>query len=174
MECGGGMKRTKPKACPFDEPPPDEQPLGRNGNGSHETQRITHPDHPHRQPAPARWSRRHAGRRVSGREGGRERAGRLCRPSRPRQTPCRPRPGRGLTSSTAGEQPRISFSTYVTQRMSGFGGGWTRRGTPRPERVSLHRRAPAWCSLMRDVPMCVSPAVLRPGWTPPSRNATTC
>ena len=34
----------------------------------------------------------------------------------------------GVDVVNGGEQSRISFSTYVTQRMSGFGGGWTRRG----------------------------------------------
>ena len=34
----------------------------------------------------------------------------------------------GVDVINSGEQSRVSFSTYVTQRMSGFGGGWTRRG----------------------------------------------
>ena len=34
----------------------------------------------------------------------------------------------GVDVINNGEQSRISFSTYVTQRMSGFGGSWTRRG----------------------------------------------
>ena len=34
----------------------------------------------------------------------------------------------GIDVINSGEQSRISFSTYVTQRISGFGGSWTRRG----------------------------------------------
>ena len=34
----------------------------------------------------------------------------------------------GVDIINNGEQSRISFSTYVTQRMDGFGGSWTRRG----------------------------------------------
>ena len=47
----------------------------------------------------------------------------------------------GVDVINNGEQSRISFSTYVTQRMSGFGGAWTRRG---------HRdqnEFPRWCVL---------------------------
>jgi 5-methyltetrahydropteroyltriglutamate--homocysteine methyltransferase len=33
----------------------------------------------------------------------------------------------GIDVVNSGEQSRVSFSTYVTQRMSGFGGSWTRR-----------------------------------------------
>ena len=34
----------------------------------------------------------------------------------------------GVDVINSGEQSRVSFSTYVTQRMSGFGGSWDRRG----------------------------------------------
>ena len=34
----------------------------------------------------------------------------------------------GVDVINNGEQSRVSFSTYVTQRMSGFGGSWDRRG----------------------------------------------
>ena len=55
-----------------------------------------------------------------------------------------------------GEQSRISFSTYVTQRMAGFGGSWTRRGhRDQNEYPSLVR--PRVVQLMRDVPTCVGP-----------------
>ncbi len=53
-----------------------------------------------------------------------------------------------------GEQSRVSFSTYVTQRMSGFGGSWTRRGhRDQNEFPSIVR--PRVVQIMRDVPMCV-------------------
>ena len=55
-----------------------------------------------------------------------------------------------------GEQSRVSFSTYVTQRMSGFGGAWTRRGhRDQNEFPSLAR--PRVVQLMRDVPTWVGP-----------------
>ena len=34
----------------------------------------------------------------------------------------------GVDVINSGEQSRVSFSTYVTQRMSGFGVSWDRRG----------------------------------------------
>ena len=34
----------------------------------------------------------------------------------------------GVDVINSGEQSRVGFSTYVTQRMSGFGGSWDRRG----------------------------------------------
>ena len=62
----------------------------------------------------------------------------------------------GVDVVNGGEQSRISFSTYVTQRMSGFGGGWTRRGhRDQNEFPSIAR--PRVVQLMRDVPMCVGP-----------------
>ena len=62
----------------------------------------------------------------------------------------------GVDVVNGGEQSRISFSTYVTQRMSGFGGGWTRRGhRDQNEFPSIVR--PRVVQLMRDVPMCVGP-----------------
>ena len=60
----------------------------------------------------------------------------------------------GVDVINGGEQSRISFSTYVTQRMSGFGGAWTRRGhRDQLEFPSVER--PRVVQLMRDVPMCV-------------------
>ena len=62
----------------------------------------------------------------------------------------------GADVVNGGEQSRISFSTYVTQRMSGFGGGWTRRGhRDQNEFPSIAR--PRVVQIMRDVPMCVGP-----------------
>ena len=62
----------------------------------------------------------------------------------------------GLDIINNGEQSRISFSTYVTQRMSGFGGSWTRRGhRDQNEFPALAR--PRVVQLMRDVPTCVGP-----------------
>ena len=62
----------------------------------------------------------------------------------------------GVDVVNGGEQSRVSFSTYVTQRMSGFGGGWTRRGhRDQNEFPSIAR--PRVVQLMRDVPMCVGP-----------------
>ena len=62
----------------------------------------------------------------------------------------------GVDVINNGEQSRISFSTYVTQRMSGFGGSWTRRGhRDQNEYPSLVR--PRVVQLMRDVPTCVGP-----------------
>ena len=62
----------------------------------------------------------------------------------------------GVDVINNGEQSRISFSTYVTQRMSGFGGAWTRRGhRDQNEFPSLVR--PRVVQLMRDVPTCVGP-----------------
>ncbi len=62
----------------------------------------------------------------------------------------------GVDVVNNGEQSRISFSTYVTQRMSGFGGAWTRRGhRDQNEFPSIAR--PRVVQLMRDVPTCVGP-----------------
>ena len=62
----------------------------------------------------------------------------------------------GIDIINSGEQSRVSFSTYVTQRMSGFGGGWTRRGhRDQNEFPSIAR--PRVVQLIRDVPMCVGP-----------------
>ena len=62
----------------------------------------------------------------------------------------------GIDVINSGEQSRISFSTYVTQRMSGFGGSWTRRGhRDQADFPSVAR--PRVVELMRDVPMCIGP-----------------
>ena len=66
----------------------------------------------------------------------------------------------GVDVINNGEQSRISFSTYVTQRMDGFGGSWTRRGhRDQNEFPSLAR--PRVVQLMRDVPTCTSPVAYR-------------
>lgn len=58
----------------------------------------------------------------------------------------------GVDVINNGEQPRVSFSTYVAQRMSGFGGSWQRRGhrdqneypgVVRPRRILLTQGIPA-------------------------------
>ena len=62
----------------------------------------------------------------------------------------------GVDVINNGEQSRISFSTYVTQRMSGFGGAWSRRGhRDQNEFPSVAR--PRVVQLTRDVPTCVGP-----------------
>ena len=62
----------------------------------------------------------------------------------------------GIDVVNGGEQSRISFSTYVTQRMSGFGGAWTRRGhRDQVEFPSVVRSRVV--NLMTGVPMCVGP-----------------
>ena len=62
----------------------------------------------------------------------------------------------GVDVVNGGEQSRVSFSTYVTQRMSGFGGAWDRRGArDQNEFPSVAR--PRVVQLQRDVPMCVGP-----------------
>lgn len=66
----------------------------------------------------------------------------------------------GVDIINNGEQSRISFSTYVTQRMDGFGGSWTRRGhRDQNEFPALAR--PRVVQLMRDVPTCVGPVAYR-------------
>ena len=62
----------------------------------------------------------------------------------------------GVDIINNGEQSRVSFSTYVTQRMSGFGGSWDRRGQrDQNEFPSVAR--PRVVQLMQGVPTCVGP-----------------
>ena len=64
--------------------------------------------------------------------------------------------GAGVDIINGGEQPRISFSTYVSQRMSGFGGSWTRRGQrDQMEYPSVLRQRVV--NLMEGVPTCTGP-----------------
>ena len=62
----------------------------------------------------------------------------------------------GVDVVNNGEQSRVSFSTYVTQRMAGFGGAWTRRGHRDQNEFPAVAR-PRVVQLMRDVPTCVGP-----------------
>ena len=62
----------------------------------------------------------------------------------------------GVDIINSGEQSRTSFSTYVTQRMSGFGGSWTRRGH-RDQNEFPNVVRPRVIQLMRDVPQCTGP-----------------
>ena len=62
----------------------------------------------------------------------------------------------GIDVINSGEQSRTSFSTYVTQRMSGFGGSWTRRGHKDQNEFPNIAR-PRVIQLMRDVPQCTGP-----------------
>ena len=66
----------------------------------------------------------------------------------------------GVDVINNGEQSRISFSTYVTQRMAGFGGSWTRRGHRDQNEFPAIAR-PRVVQLMRDVPTCVGPLAYR-------------
>ena len=62
----------------------------------------------------------------------------------------------GVDVINNGEQSRVSFSTYVTQRMSGFGGAWDRRGhRDQNEYPAIVR--PRVVNLTRGVPTCVGP-----------------
>ena len=62
----------------------------------------------------------------------------------------------GVDVINSGEQSRVSFSTYVTQRMTGFGGSWTRRGHKDQNEFPGIAR-PRVVQLMRDVPQCTGP-----------------
>ena len=62
----------------------------------------------------------------------------------------------GVDIINNGEQSRVSFSTYVTQRMSGFGGAWDRRGH-RDQNEFLSIVRPRVVNLTRGVPTCIGP-----------------
>ena len=62
----------------------------------------------------------------------------------------------GVDVINSGEQSRTSFSTYVTQRMTGFGGSWTRRGHKDQNEFPGIAR-PRVVQLMTDVPQCTGP-----------------
>ena len=66
----------------------------------------------------------------------------------------------GIDIINSGEQSRTSFSTYVTERMSGFGGSWTRRGHKDQNEFPNIAR-PRVVQLMRDVPQCTGPLEYR-------------
>jgi 5-methyltetrahydropteroyltriglutamate--homocysteine methyltransferase len=62
----------------------------------------------------------------------------------------------GIDVGNSGEQSRISFSTYVTLRMSGFGGRGRRRGhKDQNEYPGVMRPRPV--DLMNSVPKCIGP-----------------
>ena len=79
----------------------------------------------------------------------------------------------GVDVVNNGEQSRVSFSTYVTQRMAGFGGAWTRSG---------HRDQNEFPSIVRSASRAVDARrphvhrapVLRPAGRGGSGNATIC
>ena len=62
----------------------------------------------------------------------------------------------GVDVINSGEQSRVSFSTYVTQRMTGFGGSWTRRGHKDQNEFPGIAR-PRVVQQKRDVPQCTGP-----------------
>ena len=62
----------------------------------------------------------------------------------------------GVDVINSGEQSRVSFSTYVTQRMSGFGGSWDRRGH-RDQNQFPGIARPRVVQLITGVPTCVGP-----------------
>ena len=62
----------------------------------------------------------------------------------------------GIDIVNSGEQSRTSFSTYITQRMSGFGGSWTRRGHKDQNEFPNIAR-PRVVQIMQDVPQCIGP-----------------
>ena len=62
----------------------------------------------------------------------------------------------GVDVINSGEQSRVSFSTYVTQRMSGFGGSWDRRGHKDQNEFPGIAR-PRVVQLITGVPTCVGP-----------------
>lgn len=62
----------------------------------------------------------------------------------------------GIDVGNSGEQSRISFSTYVTLRMSGFGGSWQRRFDPRFASYA-GIVGPAPVDIINDAPKCIGP-----------------
>jgi len=62
----------------------------------------------------------------------------------------------GIDIGNSGEQSRISFSTYVSLRMSGFGGSWRRRGhRDQNEYPGLVVSRPV--DIMNNAPKCIGP-----------------
>ena len=61
----------------------------------------------------------------------------------------------GVDVINGGEQSRVSFSTYVTQRISGFGGSWDRR-IQRDQNEFPTVARPGVVQFM-SVPMCIEP-----------------
>jgi len=62
----------------------------------------------------------------------------------------------GVDIGNSGEQSRMSFSTYVIHRMSGFGGSWARRGhRDQNEFPGVIRPRPV--DILNNAPICVGP-----------------
>lgn len=62
----------------------------------------------------------------------------------------------GVDIGNSGEQSRMSFSTYVIHRMSGFGGGWVRRGhRDQNEFPAVMRPMPV--DILNNAPRCFGP-----------------
>ena len=62
----------------------------------------------------------------------------------------------GIDIGNSGEQSRMSFSTYVVLRMSGFGGSWRRRGhQDQNQYPGVVRPRPV--DIMNNAPMCIGP-----------------
>ena len=89
-------------------------------------QREPHPDHTHRQPAAARRTDR-AVRPALARRGDRPRRTRHASARRRCTDVVAKQIAAGIDVGNNGEQQREAFFLYVRHRMSGFGGGWTRR-----------------------------------------------
>jgi 5-methyltetrahydropteroyltriglutamate--homocysteine methyltransferase len=62
----------------------------------------------------------------------------------------------GIDVGNSGEQSRISFSTYVTLRMSGFGGSWRRRFDSRFASYA-GIVGPVPIDIIYDAPKCIGP-----------------
>ena len=62
----------------------------------------------------------------------------------------------GINVGNSGEQSRISFSTYVTLRMSGFGGSWQRRFDPQLANYA-NIAGPVPIDIISDAPKCIGP-----------------
>ena len=64
--------------------------------------------------------------------------------------------GAGISVGNSGEQSRISFSTYVTLRMNGFGGSWKRRFDPQLREFN-GITGPVPIDIINDAPKCIGP-----------------
>ncbi len=64
--------------------------------------------------------------------------------------------GAGISVGNSGEQSRISFSTYVTLRMNGFGGSWQRRFDPQLREFD-GITGPVPIDIINDAPKCIGP-----------------
>lgn len=62
----------------------------------------------------------------------------------------------GVDIGNSGEQSRVSFSTYVVDRMSGFGGTWARRGL-RGVNEFMGARISRPVDITGNAPVCVGP-----------------